>query len=103
MNSEEIDLQRRLRDRGVPAIALRTPTVRHEGGGSSPSDVRRSWLVKGQLRYADKWGSRRRLQTALVAATVVNLAFNSARRAAGREIHPVAVARAEIALIQGSK
>ena len=65
MNSEEIDLQRRLRERGVRSVALRSPTVVHEGGGSSPSESRRRWLVEGQLLYADKWGSRRALQAAL--------------------------------------
>ena len=103
MNSEEVDLQRRLRLRGVRSVALRSPTVLHAGGGSSPSGSRRRWLVEGQLKYADKWGSRRRLQAALTAATVVNLAFNSARRASGRDSRPVEVAQLEIALIRRPK
>ena len=83
MNSEEVDLQRRLHERGVTVIALRSPTVVHEGGGSSPSESRRRWLVEGQLLYADKWGSKRRLQAALAAATGANFVVNAARRAAG--------------------
>ena len=103
MNSEEVDLQRRLRERGVVSVALREPTVVHVGGGSSPSDSRRGWLVDGQLTYADKWSSRRRLQGALVAATAANLAANTLRRAAGRDLHPLQIARSEIALIRGSR
>ena len=103
MNSEEVDLQRRLGERGVPSIALRSPTVVHAGGGSSPSASRRRWLVEGQLLYAEKWGSRRALQAALSAATGVNLVVNTARRAAGRDVRPVEIARAERALIRGDR
>ena len=103
MNSEEVDLQRRLRARGVRVVALRSPTVVHEGGGSSPSDARRGWLVEGQLAYADKWGSRRQLQLALAAATGANFVANAARRAAGRDVHPVKVAHAEMAMIRADR
>jgi GT2 family glycosyltransferase len=100
MNSEEVDLQRRLRDRGVRAVALRTPTIVHAGGGSSPTDARRRWLVEGQLRYAEKWGSRRRLERALTTAAIINLAFNVARRAAGRTVRPFAQASTELSWIR---
>lgn len=99
MNSEEVDLQRRLRDRGVRAVALRAPTVVHAGGGSSPTDARRRWLVEGQLRYAEKWGSPRALRMALLAATGVNLAFNALRRVRGQDVRPFAVAQDELALV----
>ncbi|MCW2738256.1 glycosyltransferase [Nocardioides sp.] len=103
MNSEEVDLQRRLRERGVRVVALRSPTVVHAGGGSSPSESRRRWLVEGQLAYADKWGSRRGLQAALAAATGANFVVNAARRATGREVHPVETARTELSLIRGRR
>jgi N-acetylglucosaminyl-diphospho-decaprenol L-rhamnosyltransferase len=103
MNSEEVDLQRRLVERGVAVVALQSPTVVHEGGGSSPTDSRRRWLVDGQLLYADKWGSGRRLRAALTAATAANLVVNAARRATGRDLHPVDVARAEMSLIRGDR
>ena len=100
MNSEEVDLQRRLRDRGLRVVALRSPTVVHAGGGSSPSEARRRWLVEGQLLYADKWGSRRALQAALVAATGANFVVNAGRRAAGRDVRPVRTAREELRLVR---
>lgn len=103
MNSEEVDLQRRLRERGVPVVALQSPTVVHEGGGSSPSESRRRWLVEGGMLYADKWGSRRTLQAALTAATAANLVVNAGRRAAGRDVHPIEVARNEMAMIRSRR
>lgn len=103
MNSEEVDLQRRLRERGVKAVALRSPTVVHEGGGSSPSESRRRWLVEGQLLYAGKWGSRRRLQAALTAATAANFVVNSLRQARGRQIDAAETARTELSLIRGTR
>ncbi|MDZ5660781.1 glycosyltransferase [Nocardioides sp. S-58] len=103
MNSEEIDLQRRLRERGVAVVALRSPTVVHAGGGSSPSESRRRWLVEGMMTYADTWGSRRALQAALTAATGANLLVNAARRATGRDLRPLEVARTELSMIRGRR
>jgi GT2 family glycosyltransferase len=101
MNCEEIDLQRRLRQQGVTSVALDSPTVIHAGGGSTPSHRRREWLTSSRLQYADKWGSRRPLQLALLVATAANLVVNSARSLLGRDVHPLLVAREELRLIRG--
>lgn len=61
------------------------------------------WLVEGHLTYAHKWGSPRRLQVALVIATGINLVVNTVRRATGRDVHPLEVARNELALIRGRR
>ena len=102
MNSEEIDLQRRLRERGVRVVALART---HRGARGrrlvpirSPDDAGSS---QGQLTYADKWASKRRLQAALIAATAANFAVNATRRAAGRDVHPVEVARCRAATDPG--
>jgi GT2 family glycosyltransferase len=102
MNSEEVDLQRRLRDRGVRAVALRTPTVVHAGGGSSPSDARRRWLVEGQFLYAQKWGGLRRLRFALALCSFINLGSNCARRVIGRDESPWRTFSTEMRLLGSS-
>lgn len=102
MYVEEVDLQRRLRERGLPAVYLGTVRVEHVGGGSSDDERRRRWLVAARLRYARKWDEgplRQRL--ALTAATLVNLAANLPRRALGRDVDPLATARFELDLIWG--
>jgi N-acetylglucosaminyl-diphospho-decaprenol L-rhamnosyltransferase len=101
MNAEEVDLQRRLRDRGLRSVVLAEPVVVHEGGGSSDPERRRRWLVDSRLAYADKWGGRRRLQAALVAATGANLVWNTGRRLLGRRVEPLRTARTELDLIFG--
>ncbi len=101
MNSEEIDLQRRLRARGLPSVFVPTVSVMHTGGGSSDPQRRRQWLVDSRLAYAGKWGGRRRLQTALAGATAANLAWNTGRRVARRELRPWATARSEWNLLRG--
>lgn len=103
MNCEEIDLQRRLHERGLVSVALASPDVVHAGGGSSPQHQRRMWLVQSRLKYADKWGSPFSLQVALVAATCVNLVVNTVRRLLGRDLQPLATARREIELIRRPK
>ena len=100
MNAEEVDLQRRLRNRGLPSVVLAAPTVVHMGGASSDPAQRRRWLVQSRLAYADKWGGRRRLQAALGAATAVNLVWNAGRRVAGRNVSPLRTAREELALLR---
>jgi len=103
MNSEEVDLQRRLRERGIPSVFVGTVSLTHVGGGSSDPTARRRWLVESRLRYADRWGGRRRLTAALTAATAVNAVVNTGRRMAGRSVRPVATAREELWLIHGGR
>ncbi|CAL8974376.1 hypothetical protein TESS_TESS_00660 [Tessaracoccus sp. O5.2] len=102
MNSEEIDLQRRLARRGVRRRYVPGVSVTHEGGGSSDPAKRRRWLVQGQLRYSAKWGGRRRLRSALVVATVVNLSWNMVRRLRGIPVDPLATAREELSLARSA-
>lgn len=88
MNSEEVDLQRRLRDWGLPSVFCPTVSVTHVGGGSSDPALRRSWVVTSRLTYADKWGGLLRLRLGLSAATAVNLGWNSLRRLRGVDVRP---------------
>lgn len=99
MNSEEVDLQRRLTMAGVPSVVLPQVTVDHVGGGSSDPGRRRQWLVTGLFRYFDKWGGAQRLALPLLIASVLNLLWNAARRIRGVEVRPVTVFREELALI----
>lgn len=98
MNAEEVDLQRRLREQGVPSVYRGDFTVTHASGGSSNSGLRRRWLVASRMKYARKWGHERRLRLGLRAATLVNFAFLGLKRAAGRDVSPVATLREEWAL-----
>jgi GT2 family glycosyltransferase len=100
MNSEEIDIQRRLRARGVRSIALHAPTVVHAGGGSSPTNVRRRWLVEGQLLYADKWGGLRRLRFALAVCSFINLGSSCVRRIIGKGESPLRTLASEMRLLR---
>lgn len=103
MNSEEVDLQRRLRDAGIPSVFAGTVALTHVGGGSSDPALRRRWLVESRMAYAGRWGGRRRLAAALTAATAVNAVANTGRRLAGRDVAPVATAREELRLIHGGR
>jgi N-acetylglucosaminyl-diphospho-decaprenol L-rhamnosyltransferase len=86
MNSEEADLQYRLRHLGVPSIALRSPVVVHEGGGSSDPARRRAWVVTSRLSYAEKWGHPRTLRIALTVASAINYLWNAPRQVLGRDV-----------------
>lgn len=98
MNSEEVDLQRRLRQRGLPSVFVPTVRAVHVGGGSSDPTQRRAWVVTSRLRYADKWGGLIPLRLGMAAATGVNLAWNSVRRLRGVPVKPWETARQEWAL-----
>lgn len=92
MNSEEVDLQRRLRERGLPSIVLGGISVTHEGGGSSTSDSRIAWMVDGRRRYERKWrgpAGISMLESGMLAASAINTVWNSARRLAGADVKPL--------------
>lgn len=103
MNAEEVDLQRRLRAIGVPSVFAGTVVATHEGGGSSDPGRRRQWLVDSRMKYARKWGGRRRLRVGLTVATGLNLVVNLVRQLTGREVNARAVARAEFGLLRRSR
>ncbi len=99
MNSEEADLQYRLRHLNVPSVALRSPVVVHVGGGSSDPARRRAWVVSSRLTYAEKWGHPRALRLALAAASAINYLWNAPRQALGRDVDALGTLRAERDLI----
>ena len=103
MNAEEVDLQRRLRDGGIPSVFAGTVSLVHEGGASSDPLARRRWLVDSRMRYAQRWGGAGRLRAALTAATAVNAVANTGRRIAGRPVSPLATAREELRLVHGGR
>lgn len=96
MNSEEIDLQRRLGQRGIPSYVLGDLTVEHEGGGSSNPDLRRTWVVTSALRFADKWNEHPPLhRVALGCAAALNFVVNAVRQVAGRDVSALKTFRRE--------
>lgn len=100
MYTEEVDLQLRLRRAGIPALLDADLEVRHVGGGSSGGEARRRvWLVGARMRYARKHGNVHLLRAGMTLATGANLLWNSGRRAAGRDVAPLAVVREELDLI----
>ena len=99
MNSEEVDLQQRLRRRGIPSIVIPTIHVTHGLHGSSDPLRRRAWLVDSRFRYARKFGRPRALRAALTAATGANLAVNALRQARGTDVDARRVAKDELRLI----
>nr|WP_300339531.1 glycosyltransferase [Actinomyces sp.] len=103
MNSEEVDLQRRLRVLGLPSVILSGLHAVHDGGGSSAADKRVAWMMDGRRRYLTKWRGRTGLaqfEAAMLAATGVNLVWNTIRRAAGTRISPWGVAQEQCQVIR---
>lgn len=89
MYLEEVDLQRRLRERGLKSVYVGHLVAHHAGFGSSDPGKRERWQTESWVKYADKWGWRRRLWLAMEGASAVNLAVDSARRVLGRDTTPV--------------
>lgn len=100
MYTEEVDLQVRARRAGIPSLLDADLSVHHAGGGSAGAEARRRrWLVGARMRYARRHGHVHALRAAMTAATGANLVWNSGRRLAGRDVHPLAAAREELSLI----
>ena len=56
MNSEEVDLQRRLREHGMPSVFLGTVPLTHAGGGSTDPPAPAPLAGGSRLRYAARGG-----------------------------------------------
>ncbi|MDO5750271.1 MAG: glycosyltransferase family 2 protein [Rothia sp. (in: high G+C Gram-positive bacteria)] len=103
MNSEEVDLQYRLVQAGVPRYIVPEVVITHEGGGSSPSARRRQWLTTARFIYADKWGFEDRLERALKATTYLNFAVNSVRALRNPDVQARVALREELGYIAAAK
>ena len=93
MYSEEVDLQTRARQLGVPSVVLGNVTATHSGGGSADNSKRYEWLIQGEWIYADKWRGRRsarRYQVAMLGVFTINFLWRSVRSALGRDSQPLA-------------
>lgn len=98
MNSEEIDLQRRLRGLGLRSVFVGTVRAVHEGGGSSDPSLRRTWLLSSALLYAKKWDRVPVLhRIALASAALINFPVNAIRSSAGRDVDAAGTLRRELA------
>lgn len=104
MYTEEVDLQGKLRAAGVPAVYAAHLSVTHAGGGSAGSEARRrGWLTNARDLYARRHLNPWALRAGLAGATFVNLVWNTGRRAAGRDVHPVQTAAFEWGLIRAAR
>ena len=83
---EELDLMRRLAQRGVPAWYLGDLRAEHAGGGSTAAGTRVPGLMRSHFVYARKYHFARRLRLASEAVALVNLAYNLIRDAAGKKV-----------------
>ena len=99
MNGEEVDLQRRLRDRGIPAIYVGEVSLVHVGGGSTDPERSRRWAMEGRWRYEAKWGHAARARTALTGVSLLNFVWNLGRSATGKPPSAPQTLRQEIDLI----
>lgn len=90
MYMEEVDLQHRLRARGLPSVRVGAVSVEHVGAASSDPARRELWQLESWFAYAAKHGWEQRLRLALAVASGMTLASESARRLAGRDVAPLA-------------
>lgn len=104
MNSEEVDLQRRLAERGTPRIFAGDLTVNHIGGASSGDELRRrQWVLNSRFIYADKWNTSKHLGLALRVATYMNYGFNKIRSVRNPEVTPEETKRLELEAIKNAE
>jgi GT2 family glycosyltransferase len=87
MYGEDVDLQRRLRDRGVPTLLFRSVEMAHVGGGSTDPDRAASWSLQARWVYAATHGFSGRLRAMLWGTALVNAIWNVAAKAARKDVH----------------
>lgn len=101
MNSEEIDLQRRLAAQGIKRVFRGDIVVEHVGGGSSGASAqRRQWVLDSRFIYNSKWNEGKHLAAALRTVSIANFLFNSLRAIRNRAVTPYATLREELTYIK---
>ncbi|MBF0807033.1 glycosyltransferase family 2 protein [Rothia nasimurium] len=101
MNSEEVDLQRRLATHGIRRIFRGDIVIEHVGGGSSGASVqRRQWVLDSRFIYNSKWIEGKHLATALRIVSIGNFLFNSIRAVRNRTVTPYMTLHEELTYIK---
>lgn len=104
MNSEEVDLQRRLRTLGVRRIFAGNLVVEHIGGASSGDyNRRRQWVTNSRFIYADKWSESKYLGVAMKGATYFNYGFNKIRSLLNPDVRPEEIKQIELDIIDNAQ
>lgn len=101
MNSEEVDLQRRLAANGIKRVFRGDIVIEHIGGGSSGASAqRRQWVLDSRFIYNSKWNEGKHLGIALRAVSIANFLFNSLRAIRNRAVTPYVTLREELTYIK---
>lgn len=101
MNSEEIDLQRRLADQGIKRVFRGDIVVRHAGGGSSGGSAqRRQWVLNSRFIYNKKWEEGLLLAPILKAVSYLNFVFNTFRSLWNSAVKPRRILQEELEFIK---
>lgn len=101
MNSEEIDLQRRLANYGTKRVFRGDIVVEHVGGGASGASAqRRQWVLDSRYIYNAKWSEGKHLTLALKATSYANYLFNRVRALRNSDVTPGSNLREELAFIK---
>ncbi|QRZ62634.1 glycosyltransferase family 2 protein [Rothia sp. ZJ932] len=100
MNSEEVDLQLRLKRAGIQRVFSGDLVVKHAGGASSGNSIqRRQWVVNSRFKYAKKWDKLHNLEFSLKIVTYCNYIFNVMRSMRNNVVSPGAIKDQEIGII----
>lgn len=102
MYCEEIDLQRRLSQKGIGSYVAGVVSIVHIGGESTDPTKARTWMMRSRLLFSAKWGDRPRiLKLALTLASYLNFLWNCQRQLRGKKVNARAVLRKELNLLKG--
>lgn len=100
---EDVDLQSRLAETGVPAVSLPDVSIEHRVGGSSDEDRQRLWEAQGQQLYFSKRGRGAELTAVWTFIVAANAAYDLVRRMAGRRVTPLSTARKRWATLRAAR
>lgn len=92
MYYEDVDLQDRLRASGVRRVLLTEVSVEHLAAASSSDESRRQWIIDSSFVYFAKRGRLTALSIAWLTMIATNVAYDVARRMAGKRVDVVGTA-----------
>lgn len=97
MYCEEIDIQRRMSQKGVHSFVAGSVSVVHFGGKSTNPDKALRWLMQSRMHFSVKWKEHPNVFRFVIGqASLLNFTWNLQRQFRGKSINALKVLKKEL-------
>ena len=101
MYCEEIDIQRRMSQKGVDSFVAGSVSVVHVGGKSTDPDKALRWMMRSRMHFSQKWGDNPGVFRLMITiASLMNFVWNTQRQLRGIDVNAREVLKHELSYVK---